>query len=436
MSDSNKKDPLEEFFQKKSGDYDISFREEDWHSLESRLDALDAQLATQRRRRLAAAAVLIIFSILSYFIFQNYQQINSLNEQLSQQGEITEPAPSPTPTDTPSPSLQTLAQDYDNDGNASDRDSKDSAGEEPASALSEDKSDNTNNPTSDNESEYLAAQDKDETSNDSGKFATADITVSEIQCPDCTLSELTLGGTVSGSAFAAYGNPADYPQIADIALAGDNNADSEASALIASQQNLPKFSVGVVTGPDLSSAGSFSNFYDAGSKIGITIDYNLNRNWAISIGAVRSNVHYKADMQDYSPPEGYWYDGIQASLTRAECSLIDIPISLSYRFLHFDNSRLYATAGVSSYIMLSEDYRFSYQSDQQNLPQRWSEDTGTTHFLSNAGFSVGYELDVTQNMSIRAEPFLKVPLREVGWGNVDLYSMGSLFSLNYKLQGN
>lgn len=435
MSDSNKKDPLEEFFQKKSGDYDISYREEDWHSLENRLDALDAQLATRRRRLLAAAAVLIIFSILSYFIFQNYQQINSLNEQLSHQEEVTDPAPSSsrTPTDTTSPSLETLAQDYADNGEAPDPNSGDSAEEELASAQSESKSENTKSPTANDEIEYLSAQSKEETSNDFRKLATADIAISEIQCPGCTLSELALNGTVNESAFAAGRISTDYPQIAQIALAGDVNTGSEVSALIASQQNLPKFSIGVVTGPDLSSAGSFSNFYDAGSKIGITVDYNLNRNWAISIGAVRSNVHYKADMQDYRPPEGYWYNGIEASLTRAECSLIDIPVSLSYRFLHFDNSRIYATAGVSSYIMLSEDYRFSYQSGQQGLPQRWKEDTGSTHFLSNAGFSVGYELDVTQNVSVRAEPFMKVPLREVGWGNVDLYSIGSLFSLNYKL---
>ncbi|MGK7370473.1 MAG: hypothetical protein ACNS64_09675, partial [Candidatus Halalkalibacterium sp. M3_1C_030] len=74
MSDTNNQDPLEEFFQKKSKDYNISYSEEDWKSLEGRLDALDAQYAARRRRRLAAAAVLIIFSLLSYFIFQNYRE--------------------------------------------------------------------------------------------------------------------------------------------------------------------------------------------------------------------------------------------------------------------------------------------------------------------------------------------------------------------------
>jgi hypothetical protein len=46
---------------------------------------------------------------------------------------------------------------------------------------------------------------------------------------------------------------------------------------------------------------------------------------------------------------------------------------------------------------------------------------------------VGYEFDLDRNISLRAEPFLRIPLREVGHANVNLYSVGSLVSINYNL---
>ncbi|CAN5348470.1 hypothetical protein BH23BAC3_BH23BAC3_14340 [soil metagenome] len=75
----------------------------------------------------------------------------------------------------------------------------------------------------------------------------------------------------------------------------------------------------------------------------------------------------------------------------------------------------------------------SYDGDDSGLIQNWSGRTGTRHWMSNASFSLGYELDLHPNWSLRAEPFIKTPLREVGWSNVKLFSAGSLVSLYYRL---
>jgi hypothetical protein len=37
-------------------------------------------------------------------------------------------------------------------------------------------------------------------------------------------------------------------------------------------------------------------------------------------------------------------------------------------------------------------------------------------------------LTSTVHLSLSAEPFIRVPIREVGWGNVKLYSVGSFVS--------
>jgi hypothetical protein len=182
----------------------------------------------------------------------------------------------------------------------------------------------------------------------------------------------------------------------------------------------------------LSTVGGVSNFDQPGFKGGVMAEYAFNKTFSLISGLAISNVKYKADGREYNPPQG-WNYGVMPDQTTAVCLVLDIPISLKANLFNFDRSRIFATTGLSSYIMLNEDYQFRYNdSNQAGLESSWSESTGTRHWFSNAGFSVGIEYDLSPTWSIRAEPHLKVPLKGVGWGNVDLYSMGSFVSLNYR----
>lgn len=421
MSDTNNQDPLEEFFQKKSKDYNISYSEEDWKSLEGRLDALDAQYAARRRRRLAAAAVLIIFSLLSYFIFQNYREINSLNEQLSrqqQQENTVAPPDTLAENKTSEETRPNLADMTDPEQRNSD------------AGKSGEKSIANNGELQD---QNLASAEQTGQITTGFQTVSHNLTVTELGCEDCKLSQTVLPADNEPNPSAYQAHSITMANESSVPSLMDEQNQSESAAHSPADSEFSKFSVGLVLGPDMSTAGDFSNFYNPGSKIGFTVNYNFNRDWAFSIGAIRSKVNYKAGSQEYDAPSAYWYDGIEADQTKAQCVLIDIPINVSYRFLQRNQSRLYASAGLSTYIMLNEDYRFSYENEQPGFPQRWNEQTGTTHFMSNANISIGYEYDITQTVSLRAEPFLRMPIREIGWGNVDLYSVGTLFSMNYNL---
>lgn len=424
MSDSNPKDPLEEFFQKKSGDYNISYREEDWKSLEGRLDALDAQYAARRRRRWAAAAVLLIISLLSYFIFQNYREINSLNEQLSrqeQQQTETGPAPNGIKEDTISENETSIPDITDIEGSRVD-------GNTAGNSQHNDLTESITQP-----GEELAAKSTTEHIRPEARIVADLVAISDFTCKGCELSQTTdyqsseLATKQISETYASHTSP-------NISLA-DQEDSQDGNSISLSEKGFSKVSLGLVFGPDMSTAGNFSNFDNPGSKIGITIDYNINSRWVVSLGAIRSKVNYKAGSGEYSPPAGYWYNGVEADLTRAACVLIDLPVNISYRFYRGKQSRLYASAGFSSYIMLNEDYRFSYSYEQPELPKRWNEDTGTKHFMSTANLSLGYEYGLSSSVSLRVEPFFRLPIREIGWGNVNLYSMGSLFSINYDLNG-
>ncbi|TYP95179.1 Outer membrane protein beta-barrel domain-containing protein [Fodinibius salinus] len=421
MSEENYNDPLKQLFQQKAGDYNISYREEDWNALADRLDAADRKRAARKKRWLAAAVALIVFSTLGYFTYQNYKQNNSLNEQLDQSEEITE-----SPTELPIDDGPTSDKKENSNTTTSDNDT-------PQLELENDQPSNSSQNLTTADKPENSSKTKSEESaiaNSSGLFQTSTdrLTVSQFKCKNCDLAKLDTLHSVNQATISPVSSSSETVLLASNA-AGNHFTSTQA---VSAQSEIPKASISLVLGPDLSTVGSTSNFHGLGSKFGITASYNINKKFAISIGAIRSNVRYKTNSRQYSfGSQNYGSSNIRASQTTAQCILIDIPLKVTYRFMNFDDSRLFASAGISSYIMLNEKYQFTYQSNQTGYSQQWQGNTGTAHLFSNASLSVGYELDISRNFSLRAEPFLNIPLKEVGRANVNLYSVGSLISLNY-----
>lgn len=430
MADHQHNDPLEEFFRIKTREYDIKYHEEDWQKLEKRLDAADRKRTNRWIRYAAAAAVIILFSVLAYNTYQQQITITQLNERLtnSQQTE----SPKNLFTDIlPRSLFEFTVPEYSPDASETRNNKINNNSEDEVLA--------SNNVPSPAES----AKKPKEKEESIATWANADLidqaalTVDDLRASadnDNSVTEINnelWASAINQSRPSGYrpADPAEGYIVTELAFGPANTRHSLATG------KSSDLTLGVLAGPDLSTVGGLSNFYDPGYKIGLSVEYSLTERLALSVGAVHSKVQYSASGNEYNPPQNYWSNGNQPDETVGQCFLIDIPVTLKYNFMHFDYSRLFATAGASSYIMLNEDYRFSYAYNQSQYgqPERWDKNTGTAHLLSNATFSLGYEIDLNRKFSFRAEPFIKVPMREVGWANVKLYSMGTLISINYNL---
>lgn len=428
MSDSNKdQDPIEDFFERNAWDYDIPFREADWLRLEKKLDMQDRQRTARKRRRWIAAAAIILLGLIGYFTYQNYSQINEINEMLQAQQESNEEAVRP---------LQEVPAEIPHDESGSEQNSDLAVSSTESPSSSNDESQTIDRSVTKELPEETLAENSRLQAGTGGIIPQSrvnSLSVAEFACADCEqvvsanqkaagLEPDILSASVldiSETASASRG------LIALAAPAKSSNTDSEV---------LSRLGIALLAGPDLSMAGSISGFYDPGYTIGFMAEYKLSNRLSIRGGLQRSEVRYTAGSNEYTPPAGYWTNGIVADHTTAECLILDIPLSFKYEVVSFSGSALYATGGVSSYIMLNETYRYDYDygNNQPELVQEWSENTGTSHWFSNAMVSIGYEINLRQNWSIRAEPYLKLPISEVGWGNVELYSTGSIVSLNYQ----
>ena len=188
--------------------------------------------------------------------------------------------------------------------------------------------------------------------------------------------------------------------------------------------------IATLTPADFTTVG-MDNYTAPGLKYGFQIAYRISERFTISTGAFIADKVYDADGEEYAPGQGFWTYGAVPETVNGECTVADIPINVRYELVRGDRHNIYVTSGLSSYIMLSEYYHYNYSYSNPNLVQSWSGKNQNRHFLAVTNLSVGYDKRLNSRFSLLVEPYIKVPVQDIGFGNVRLFSSGMMFSLKY-----
>lgn len=189
-----------------------------------------------------------------------------------------------------------------------------------------------------------------------------------------------------------------------------------------------RFSVGVSLAPDLSSNEIF-RYNRLGRDLGVVVDYWVTPRLSISVGVFNTSKRYLVGGEQYSPPAGFWgnvTNGERPATIDANCQVLDIPINLKYQLVNRPKLNIYASAGVSSYIMLREDYKYELENGWKS---EWGISNENQHFFGVGNLQVHFERRFGKHMAFEIAPFFKVPLTGYGHGNIKFHSMGSFFTL-------
>lgn len=220
----------------------------------------------------------------------------------------------------------------------------------------------------------------------------------------------------------------------------------EVTASAPARQAMPKLSglsVMLFASPDLSSIG-LKNFDRPGTNAGLSIQYQLTDRLSINAGAMYSTKRYQTSASEYVWPSymnmEVWPDDIAGV-----CKMIDVPVNVRYDWLlrrRGDGrapARWFASAGLTSYFIQHEVYNYQFDNPADPKIKYWGWDNqkagrpGGSFGFSNLNISVGYERPITNRLSWQIEPFMKVPLKQVGYFKVRLLSTGAFVGLRYRL---
>jgi len=182
---------------------------------------------------------------------------------------------------------------------------------------------------------------------------------------------------------------------------------------------------------DMNSVNGLGNS-KTGISYGLGISYKILKNLSLGTGVYYSEKRYTSDKYSYYTNEKPFATWVSYSKQiNADCKVIDIPLNLNLQLLKTEKTGILASAGLSSYLMLSEKYNFIYNS---NAERQYTIKNENKHILSVINLGVGIEKPLGKQNSIVILPYAKLPIDGIGQGQTELKSFGLGFQLNYSMK--
>lgn len=194
-----------------------------------------------------------------------------------------------------------------------------------------------------------------------------------------------------------------------------------------------KWAFGLLTGPDFSNV-KFTHSYNTGFNLGFQVSYNISDRFSVNSGIIYNKKFYKANGEDYHPPKHTPQSYLDMQMIQGNCSMFEIPLNLRYDFALLKQNRFFVSSGLSSYLMNNEYYEYTYLRNGNLYDGKWGTDSSSQYFLSALNLSAGFEYNLSKRFSMQAEPYLKVPLRGLGYGSMRISSYGVYLTLRYRPQ--
>ena len=195
---------------------------------------------------------------------------------------------------------------------------------------------------------------------------------------------------------------------------------------------LSRLELALVVAPDVTSV-KFRNAERISANAGLLAAIPLTPRFSIVTGVIWAKKVYGATPEIYAPTADYWDGKKLPSTIDAACRVLDIPLNIRYRLLEREMDALSIQAGLSSYIMLREEYTYNYTYSAHPYSKETTYSNQNQHWFGVQNLSVNYSRKLSPDFSVGVEPFIKLPLSGIGAGNVRLSSAGLFLTAGYTL---
>ncbi len=190
--------------------------------------------------------------------------------------------------------------------------------------------------------------------------------------------------------------------------------------------------IGLSIAPDFASVKDLAGDRP-GSSFGLTLDYQIVNKLYIGTGFLYSRKNYAATAQDYHVPYGYYQANNMHNVdfVKGSFDFLEIPLNLRYDFSIAGNTSFFASGGMSSYFLTKENCNYFYQLFGRETSRGFNYQNNATHLFSSVNLSIGVETGLSNDFSLLVAPYVKLPAGGIGFGQVDISSVGINMSLKY-----
>lgn len=197
------------------------------------------------------------------------------------------------------------------------------------------------------------------------------------------------------------------------------------------KKNKKIFYTGILLGPDFSRVKN-QKIKQTGSTIGIIAGLQLTTHLAIETGAWRDKKNYFSAGDYFNTSRIPVPYNSKIITVDGSCIMIEIPLNVRYSFLQKKKREWFVLTGISSYLMKKENYTYLYGRNNVQYNVYKSYTNSSSNWFSILNISAGYQHKFGKAL-FRVEPYLKMPLKGVGIGQLPISSTGLYMSLIYPL---
>ncbi len=195
------------------------------------------------------------------------------------------------------------------------------------------------------------------------------------------------------------------------------------------QKKLP-IALAIIAGPDFSSTNSLIGG-KTGLTIGVGLGIGLTKKLGIKTGLSYGSKNYVSSAYDYTFSNPTANKAIFSQINAA-CQVIEIPLKASYQISENEHRSIELNAGLSSYLMVKENYIFKYNKELNRADRINNVSNANQHYLSVVELSGTYNIKLSnKKFALGIEPYVKIPLTGIGEGSVPLKSSGVSLKLSY-----
>ena len=214
----------------------------------------------------------------------------------------------------------------------------------------------------------------------------------------------------------------------------DNSATASSEKVKREPASLKKgLYYGLVFSPDITTV-KFQRSSSLGYNIGLLAGYRFGKKLAVETGVLYERKYYYSTAEYFDKTKTPWPADMDLLSVDGWCNMYEIPVNVRFTFATGKKSSWYANAGMSSYIMKKQKYDYSYQYYGQYGERNWTYRKTTADWFAVIHLGIGYERPVGVLGTLRVEPYIKIPTRGIGIGDLPVTSAGLNIGLTRPLR--
>ena len=189
------------------------------------------------------------------------------------------------------------------------------------------------------------------------------------------------------------------------------------------KKHTKRFYIGLVAAPDLS-AIKLQSLKKVGLNYGFIAGYKLTKKISIETGLLQDRKYYSSDGKYFSTKNIYMPANAKIEYVDGVCKMLEWPVNVSYTFSQRKRSGWFGSVGVSSYFMQHESYVYNVNYNGYVYPKAYDYDNKSTSLFAMINISAGYTYKLSKIGDLRFEPYIKLPVRKIGTGELPIQSAG------------